>query len=111
MGFTDLLSDAGLTGESAPHAPLGMQRRRVRPHKANKQAVLNSWLTTRSYIVGYVCTPQDICLLPADILPHPPLPKPRCHPREHHDENHWSVLPMQPQDLRLTTQQATKLQL
>ena len=35
MGFTDLLTDAGLT-------------------------VLNSWLTTRSYIVGYSATQADV---------------------------------------------------
>jgi hypothetical protein len=38
MGFTDLISDAGLT-------------------------LLNNWTKTRSYVVGYVATPPPRLLL------------------------------------------------
>ncbi|MCO6717054.1 hypothetical protein, partial [Streptomyces sp. CHB19.2] len=40
MGFTDLLTDAGL-------------------------AVLNSWVSTRSYIVGYSATQADVTVFKA----------------------------------------------
>lgn len=48
MGFTDLVSDAGLTGEllsCQSHAP-GLL--------LTNSAVLNNFLQTRSYIAGYV---------------------------------------------------------
>ena len=47
MGFTDLVSDAGLAGKWLPAAAV------ARP--ANRDSVLNVWLTTRSYIIGWVC--------------------------------------------------------
>lgn len=50
MGFTDLVSDAGLT-------------------------VLNSYLTTRSYIVGYVADSSH--LLHWNPSPQPPFPSSR----------------------------------
>ena len=46
MGFTDLVSEAGLTSEPKPLSSSLDQ--------ANLIIVLNQWLTTRSYIVGYV---------------------------------------------------------
>src|SRR3569833_467870 len=48
MGFADLLSDAGLAGMYLPTLA-------TPPHGsiANLTPVLNSWLTTRSYINGY----------------------------------------------------------
>lgn len=54
MGFVDFLTDAGLTGKILlqPHLSANFTRQA----KLTFDSVLNSWLTTRSYIVGYVVT-------------------------------------------------------
>ncbi|KAG4425660.1 hypothetical protein IFR04_001122 [Cadophora malorum] len=48
MGFADFLSDAGLSGKFTSC------------EAAARRSVLNSWLTTRSYIVGYAPSQADV---------------------------------------------------
>jgi hypothetical protein len=73
MGFTDLVSDAGLTSMFYTSNTRHLQV----PVILTFATVLNNWLRTRSYVVRYVHTPQDLSQASHTFLLH--------------DEEHWSV--------------------
>lgn len=61
MGFTDLVSDAGLASEYTTVAfPLAQSTT-----NHSRAPVLNNWLLTRSYVVGYTPSQADVATFKA----------------------------------------------